>query len=90
MKLFICLCAFVYLINYVNCYFIAVNNQVNKNYLWQCTINNLSDLQQICNNNVKTCSFKTPFHFKCTVLNTCNLLSGKLLADGCTITNPKK
>ncbi|KAK9760640.1 hypothetical protein K7432_015143 [Basidiobolus ranarum] len=68
---------------------VGQTTQTGVSYLWTCPGNPIPTLQVICANNPTSCTFKAPINFNCKVLNTCNLLSRKMFAQGCTIM-PKK
>ncbi|KAK9766878.1 hypothetical protein K7432_003701 [Basidiobolus ranarum] len=68
---------------------VGQTTQNGVSYLWNCPGNPIPTLQVICANNPTSCTFKAPMNFNCKVLSTCNLLSGEMLGQGCTIM-PKK
>ncbi|KAK9722831.1 hypothetical protein K7432_002370 [Basidiobolus ranarum] len=63
--------------------YVGQKTQNGVSYLWNCPGNPVPTLQTICAQNPTSCTYKAPISFTCTVLNTCNLLSKEMLAQGC-------
>ncbi|ORX85957.1 hypothetical protein K493DRAFT_319892 [Basidiobolus meristosporus CBS 931.73] len=70
----------------VNAGYVGMKSQNGASYLWNCPGNPVPQLQSICASYPASCTYKAPISFTCTVLSTCNLLSGELISQNCTPT----